>query len=89
MKVGCSVSTDTAVKRNSLLSNERGDSTLQVNSPKTPKKPMGEFQTIMASFGTIPSENYPISLAQEPRKNLKFRRNFIKTGLPKKQKVTE
>lgn len=50
---------------------------------------MGEFQMIPTSFGTIPSENYPIFPAQEPRKNLQFRRIFMKTGLTKKQKVTE
>ena len=50
---------------------------------------MGAFQMIPASFGTIPSENYPIFPAQEPRKNLQFRRIFMKTGLTKKQKVTE
>ena len=50
---------------------------------------MGEFQTMPTSFGTIPSENYPIFPAQEPRKNLRFRRIFMKTGLTKKQKVTE
>ena len=50
---------------------------------------MGAFQMIPTSFGTIPSENYPISPAQEPRKNLQFRRIFMKTGLTKKQKVTE
>ncbi len=44
---------------------------------------------IPTSFGTIPSENHPIFPAQEPRKNLQFRRIFIKTGLTKKQKVTE
>ena len=41
------------------------------------------------SFGTIPSENYPTFPAQEPRENLHFRRIFMKTGLTKKQKVTE
>ena len=50
---------------------------------------MGEFQTMPTSFGTIPSENDPIFPAQEPRKNLQFRRIFMKTGLTKKQKVTE
>ena len=50
---------------------------------------MGAFQMIPASFGTIPSENDPIFPAQEPRKNLQFRRIFMKTGLTKKQKVTE
>ena len=44
---------------------------------------------IHSSFGTIPSENHPIFPAQEPRKNLQFRRIFMKTGLTKKQKVTE
>ena len=50
---------------------------------------MGAFQMMPISFGTIPSENHPISPAQEPRKNLQFRRIFMKTGLTKKQKVTE
>ena len=50
---------------------------------------MGAFQMIPASFGAIPSENCPIFPAQEPRKNLQFRRIFMKTGLTKKQKVTE
>ena len=50
---------------------------------------MGAFQTMLTSFGTIPSENNPIFPAQEPRKNLQFRRIFMKTGLTKKQKVTE
>ena len=50
---------------------------------------MGEFQTMPTSFGSIPSENDPIFPAQEPRKNLQFRRIFMKTGLTKKQKVTE
>jgi hypothetical protein len=50
---------------------------------------MGAFQTMPTSFGTIPSENHPIFPAQEPRKNLQFRRIFMKTGLTKKQKVTE
>ena len=50
---------------------------------------MGAFQMIPASFGTISSENHPTFPAQEPRKNLQFRRIFMKTGLTKKQKVTE
>lgn len=50
---------------------------------------MGLFQTTPVSFGTIPSGNRPIFPAQEPRKNLQFRRIFMKTGLTKKQKVTE
>jgi hypothetical protein len=50
---------------------------------------MGAFQMIPASFGTIPSENHSTFPAQEPRKNLQFRRIFIKTGLTKKQEVTE
>ena len=41
------------------------------------------------SFGTIPSENHPAFPAQELRKKLQFRRIFMKTGLTKKQKVTE
>ena len=44
---------------------------------------------IHSSFGTIPSKNHPIFPAQEPRKNLQIRRIFMKTGLAKKQKVTE
>ena len=50
---------------------------------------MGAFQTMPTSFGIIPSENTAIFPAQEPRKNLQFRRIFMKTGLTKKQKVTE
>ena len=42
-----------------------------------------------APFEAIPSDNHPIFPAQEPRKNLKFWRIFMKTGLTKKQKVTE
>lgn len=41
------------------------------------------------SFGTIPSEKYPIFPAQESRKNLQLKRIFIKTGIAKKQKATE
>ena len=41
------------------------------------------------SFGHFPSENPPTFPAQEPRKNLQFRRTFMKTGLTKKQKATE
>jgi len=44
---------------------------------------------IPTSFGTIPSENTAIFPALEPGKNLQFRRIFMKTGLTKKQKVTE
>ena len=44
---------------------------------------------IPTSFGTIPSENHPIFPAQELRKNLQFMRIFMRTGLTKKQKVTE
>ena len=50
---------------------------------------MGVFQTMPTSFRTLPSGNYPIFLIQEPIKNLQFRRIFLKTGLTKKQKVTE
>ena len=50
---------------------------------------MGEFQTMPTSFGTIPSENYPIFPAQEPRKIYNLGGFFMKTGLTKKQKVTE
>ena len=44
---------------------------------------------IPTSFETIPSENRPIFPVQEPRKNLQFRKIFMKTALTKKQKVTE
>ena len=44
---------------------------------------------ISASIRAIPSENTAIFPAQEPKKNLQFRRIFLKTGLTKKQKVTE
>ena len=47
---------------------------------------MGAFQMMPTSFGAIPSENHPIFPVQEQRK---FRRIFMKTGLTKKQKVTE
>ena len=50
---------------------------------------MGAFQMMPASFGAIPSENITIFPAQEPGKYLQFRRIFLKTGLTKKQKVTE
>lgn len=50
---------------------------------------MGVFQMNCESFEAIPSENHPISPAQEPSKNLKCRRIYMKTGLSKKQKVTE
>ena len=44
---------------------------------------------ISASIRAIPSENTAIFPAQEPKKNLQVRRIFLKTGLTKKQKVTE
>ena len=50
---------------------------------------MGVFQTMPISFGHFPSENPPTFLAQELRKNLQFMRIFMRTGLTKKQKVTE
>ncbi len=42
-----------------------------------------------APFGAFLSENHLIFSVQEPGKNLKFRRIFLKTGLTKKQTVTE
>ena len=50
---------------------------------------MGVFQTMPISFGHFPLENHSTFPALEPRKNLQFRRIFMKTGLTKKQKVTE
>jgi hypothetical protein len=50
---------------------------------------MGVFWTIWTSSEHFPLEKHPIFPAQEPRNNLKFRRIFMKTGLTKKQKVTE
>ena len=50
---------------------------------------MGEFQMIPTSFGTIPSENPPTFPAQEPRKLYEKGGLFMRTGLTKKQKVTE
>ena len=50
---------------------------------------MGVFQTMPISFGYFPSENPPTFPAQEPGKIPQFRRYFMKTGLTKKQKVTE
>ena len=50
---------------------------------------MGAFQLIPTSFGTIPSENYPIFPAQEPRKIYEKGGFSMRTGLTKKQKVTE
>lgn len=50
---------------------------------------MGVFWTIWASSEHFPLEKHPIFPAQEPRNNLKFRRIFMKTGLTKKQKITE
>ena len=50
---------------------------------------MGVLQTMPISFGHFPSENPPTFLAQELRKNLQFMRIFMRTGLTKKQKVTE
>ena len=41
------------------------------------------------SSKAIPAEKAVTFPAQEPRKNLQFRRIFMKTGLTKKQKVTE
>ena len=50
---------------------------------------MGAFQTMPISFGHFPSENPPTFPAQEPGKISQIRRFFMKTGLTKKQKVTE
>ena len=50
---------------------------------------MGVFQTMPISFGHFPSENSPTFPAQESEKFPHFRRYFMKTGLTKKQKVTE
>ena len=50
---------------------------------------MGVFQTMPISFGHFPSENPPTFPALEPEKNPQIRRCFMKTGLTKKQKVTE
>ena len=44
---------------------------------------------IKVSFEAISSEKHSISPVYEPRKNLKDRRISLKTGLTKKQKVTE
>ena len=49
---------------------------------------MGVFETIPISFGHFPLENHPTFPALEPRKNLQFRRYFVKTGLTKRQKTT-
>ena len=50
---------------------------------------MGVLQTMPISFGHFPLENSPTFPAQEPEKFPHFRRYFMKTGLTKKQKVTE
>ena len=50
---------------------------------------MGEFQMMQTSFGAFPSENHLISLFQEPGIFSYSGGNFMKTGLTKKQKVTE
>lgn len=50
---------------------------------------MGVLQTMPISFGHFPSENPPTFPAQEPKKISQIRRFFMKTGLTKKQKVTE
>ena len=50
---------------------------------------MGVLQTMPISSGHFPSENPPTFPAQEPGKIPHFRRYFMKTGLTKKQKVTE
>ena len=50
---------------------------------------MGVLQTMPISFGHFPLENSPTFPAQEPEKFPHFSRYFMKTGLTKKQKVTE
>ena len=50
---------------------------------------MGVFQTMPISFGHFPSENLPTFPALEPRKLYEKGGLFIRTGLTKKQKVTE
>ena len=50
---------------------------------------MGAFQMTPTSFGTIPSENYLIFPVQEPRKIYEKGGFSMRTGLTKKQKVTE
>ena len=50
---------------------------------------MGVFQAMPISFGHFPSENPTTYPALEPGKIPHFRRYFMKTGLTKKQKVTE
>ena len=50
---------------------------------------MGVFQAMPISFGHFPLEITPTFPAQEPEKIPQFRRYFMKTGLTKKQKVTE
>ena len=42
-----------------------------------------------ASFGRIPSENHPLFPVQDPKENIQNKEDFMKTGLTKKQKVTE
>ena len=44
---------------------------------------------MQTSFGVFPSENHLISLVQEPGIFSYSGGNFMKTGLTKKQKVTE
>ena len=50
---------------------------------------MGVFQTMPISFGHFPSENPPTFPTQEPRKLYEKGGLFMRTGLTKKQKVTE
>ena len=50
---------------------------------------MGVLQTMPISFEHFPLENPPTFPAQEPGKISQIRRFFMKTGLTKKQKVTE
>ena len=50
---------------------------------------MGVLSTNSASFGRFPSENHPLFPAQDPGENMQNKEDFMKTGLTKKQKVTE
>ena len=50
---------------------------------------MGVFQTMPISFGHFPLENHPTFPAQEPRNIYEKGGLYMRTGLTKKQKVTE
>jgi len=53
------------------------------------KKPMEMFQTNRASFEAFPSENRSFFPVQESRKVYEKQKDFIKTGLTKKQKTND